>query len=181
MVAQQTGRYSKYIRPISITIDILVITILSLYFFRDLNLNMVYYIAYQTLAWIFIAFLLKFYEVYRFTTPVEIISKIFKQFSLFILVVIAFFPFAKTVIFSGKAIAIMMTISFVIIAGIKYFLFFYLKKYRITTKNNFRNAILFTINNIDLYNQWRFNLKNYNSIYSTKIVLTSFFNFLKKI
>jgi len=142
MVAQQTGRYSKYIRPISITIDILVITILSLYFFRDLNLNMVYYIAYQTLAWIFIAFLVKFYEVYRFTTPVEIISKIFKQFSLFLLVVIAFFPFAKTVIFSGKAIAIMMTISFVIIAGIKYFLFFYLKKYRITTKNNFRNAII---------------------------------------
>ena len=97
---------------------------------------------YKRQAWIFIAFLLKFYEVYRFTTPVEIISKIFKQFSLFLLVVIAFFPFAKTVIFSGKAIAIMMTISFVIIAGIKYFLFFYLKKYRITTKNNFRNAII---------------------------------------
>lgn len=91
MVAQQTGRYSKYIRPISIILDLLVITVLSLYFFRDLRLNMVYYITYQTVAWIFIAFLIKFYEVYRFTTPVEIITKLIKQAALFLLVVIAFF------------------------------------------------------------------------------------------
>jgi len=142
MVAQQTGRYSKYIRPLSIVLDVWVITILSLYFFRDLRLDMVYYIVYQSCAWILIAFLVRFYEVFRFTTPVEIISKLIKQFSILLLVVIAFFPFAKTVIFSGKAIAIMMIISFIIIAGIKYFLFFYLKRYRITTKNNFRNAII---------------------------------------
>lgn len=142
MVAQQTGRYSKYIRPLSTVLDVLVITILSLYFFRDLNLEMVYFVVYQSLAWILIAFLVKFYEVFRFTTPVEIISKLFRQFSIFLLVIIAFFPFAKTAIFSGKAIAIMMIISFILIAGIKYFLFFYLKKYRITTKNNFRNAII---------------------------------------
>lgn len=142
MVAQQTGRYSKYIRPLSIILDVLVITILSLYFFRDLNLDEVYFVVYQSLAWVLIAFLVRFYEVFRFTTPVEIISKLFKQFSIFLLVIIAFFPFAKTVIFSGKAVAIMMTTSFIIIAGIKYFLFFYLKKYRITTKNNFRNAII---------------------------------------
>ncbi|WP_298397580.1 undecaprenyl-phosphate glucose phosphotransferase [Flavobacterium sp.] len=142
MVAQQTGRYSKYIRPLSTVLDVLVLTILSLYFFRDLNLEMVYFVVYQSLAWILIAFLVKFYEVFRFTTPVEIISKLFRQFSIFLLVIIAFFPFAKTAIFSGKAIAIMMIISFILIAGIKYFLFFYLKKYRITTKNNFRNAII---------------------------------------
>ncbi|WP_395065462.1 undecaprenyl-phosphate glucose phosphotransferase [Flavobacterium sp.] len=142
MVAQQTGRYSKYIRPISIVLDALVITVLSLYFFRDLKLDLGYYLLYQTLAWILIAFLVKFYEVYRFTTPVEIISKLIKQFSIFLLVIIAFFPFAKTVIFSGKAIAILMTISFILIATIKYFLFYYLKKYRIVTKNNFRNALI---------------------------------------
>lgn len=142
MVAQQTGRYSKYIRPISITLDLLVITILSLFFFRELNLNMVYYVVYQSFAWIFIAFIVRFYDVYRFTTPVEIISKLIRQAALFLLVVIAFFPFAKTVIFSGKAIAIFMSFSFAIIIFFKYFLFFYLKKYRITTKNNFRNAII---------------------------------------
>jgi N-acetylgalactosamine-N,N'-diacetylbacillosaminyl-diphospho-undecaprenol 4-alpha-N-acetylgalactosaminyltransferase len=58
-------------------------------------------------------------------------------------------------------------------------------KYGILVNNfdldNFRNAILYSINNIDLYNQWRFNIRNYNSIYSTNIVLRSFFDFLKKI
>jgi len=39
MVANQTGRYSKYIRPISILFDLIIITILSLYFLRKLRLN----------------------------------------------------------------------------------------------------------------------------------------------
>jgi putative colanic acid biosynthesis UDP-glucose lipid carrier transferase len=142
MVAQQTGRYSKYIRPISILFDLIVVTALSLYFFRELKLNLFYYLSYQTFTWFLIAIIVKYYEVFRFTTPVEIISKLVKQFSLFLLVVIAFFPFAKTAIFSGSAIAIFITLSFVIILTFKYFLFFYLKKYRIVTGSNFRNAVI---------------------------------------
>jgi len=142
MVGQQTGRYSKYIRPISIFLDLLVISLVSFYSFKGLRLNMVNYLLYQTSAWILIAFLVKFYEVFRFTTPVEIISKLIKQASIFLLVVIAFFPFAKTTIFSGKAIALFMTISFILIVSFKYFLFYYLKKYRILTKNNYRNAVI---------------------------------------
>ena len=142
MVAQQTGRYSKYIRPINVIFDLLVISSLSLFFFKDLNLNVLYYFIYQLFSWIVIALIIRFYEVYRFTTPVEIISKIVKQFSVFLLVVIAYFPFAKTVLFSGKAIAIFMTISFILIISFKYFLFYYLKKYRIATGSNYRNAVI---------------------------------------
>lgn len=142
MVAQQTGRYSKYIRPISILFDLIVVTTLSLYFFSELKLNEFYYLLYQTFTWFLIAVIVKYYEVFRFTTPVEIITKLVKQFSLFLLVVIAFFPFAKTAIFSGSAIAIFITLSFVIILTFKYFLFFYLKKYRIVTGSNFRNAVI---------------------------------------
>jgi len=142
MVAQQTGRYSKYIRPINALFDLTVITALSTYFFRELGHNLLFYLAYQTFTWILIAIIVKYYEVYRFTTSIEIISKLLKQFSVFLLVVIAFFPFVKTVIFSGKAIAIFMTISFFIIVLFKYFWFFYLKKYRIVTGSNFRNAII---------------------------------------
>lgn len=142
MVAQHTGRYSKYIRPISIAFDLIVISVLSAYFLRELNLDMAYFLLFQGFAWIFIGFVVKFYDVFRFTTPVEIITKIIKQFAIFLLVVIAYFPFAKTVIFSGRAIAICMTVSFILIVSFKYFLFYYLKKYRITTKNNFRNAVI---------------------------------------
>lgn len=142
MVAQQTGRYSKYIRPINIVFDLMVITTLSLYFFRDLNIPLWYYISYQTIAWIVVALIVNYYEVFRFTSPVEIIAKLVKQFSIFLLVIIAFFPFSKTTVFSGKATAVFMTISFLIIVGIKYFWFFYLKKYRIITGSNYRNAVI---------------------------------------
>jgi putative colanic acid biosynthesis UDP-glucose lipid carrier transferase len=142
MVAQQTGRYSKYIRPISVLFDLMVITLLAYFLLNNLNVSCVIFLAYQIITWIFISILVKFYEVFRFTTPVEIISKIFKQFSIFLLVVIAYFPFAKTSLFSGKAIAIYMIISFVLIVSFKYFLFFYLKKYRLVTGSNFRNAVI---------------------------------------
>ncbi len=142
MVLQQTGRYSKYIRPISVLFDLMVITGLSLYFFRELNLNQFYYLVYQSLTWVVIAIIVKYYEVFRFTTPVEIITKLVKQFSIFLLMVIAFFPFVKTAIFSGKAVAFFISISFTAILAFKYFLFFYLKKYRISTGSNFRNAVI---------------------------------------
>lgn len=142
MVAQPTGRYSKFIRPVNIFVDILVLTLFSFYFFRNLNLSMGLYLLYQSFSWIMVAFLVKYYEIFRFTTPVEIISKLFKQAAIFLLVIIAFFPFAKTAIFSGKAVALFMTFSFIIIILFKYFLFFYLKKYRIITNNNFRTAVI---------------------------------------
>lgn len=137
-----TGRYSKYIRPISISFDLLVITTLSLYFFQELGLSNPLYSVYQLIAWGFVAFFSKFYEVYRFTTPVEIITKLVKQGILFLLVVIAFFPFDKTALFSGRAIAIFMSCSFILISGFKYVLFYYLKKYRLATGSNYRNAVI---------------------------------------
>ena len=142
MVSQHKGRYSKYIRPISILFDFVVITVLSLYFFRELNVNALYYLIYQTIAWILVALLIRFYEIFRFTPPVEIASKIFKQGILFLLVIIAFFPFSKQVLFSGTAVAWFLVASFSLISAFKYLLFYYLKKYRIITGSNFRNAII---------------------------------------
>lgn len=142
MVAQHKGRYSKYIRPINILFDLSVITIFSLYFFRDLRLNILYYFVYQTIAWVSIAVIVRYYEVFRFTTPVEILTKLMKQFSVFLLVVIAFFPFAKTSIFSGSTVALFMSVTFIIVVAFKTFLFIYLKRYRIVTGSNYRNAII---------------------------------------
>ncbi|HEX9981543.1 MAG TPA: undecaprenyl-phosphate glucose phosphotransferase [Flavobacterium sp.] len=142
MVAAQTGRYSKYIRPINVCIDLSVITIVSFYQFAELNLNTGTYLSYQALCWILIAYFIKFYSVYRFTTLVEILSKLVKQSVIFLLVVIAFFPFSKQSIFSGRAIAVFMVISICLITTAKFLLFYYLKKYRIVTGSNFRNAVI---------------------------------------
>ena len=142
MTAAHIGRYSKYIRPISICIDLLVVSLLCLFFFKKLNLNCIFYIIYQTLAWLSIAFFVNFYSVYRFTTPVEILSKIVKQGILFLLVIIAFFPFSKQVLFSGTAVAFFMLASFLLITIFKFFMFFYLKKYRIITGANTRKIVI---------------------------------------
>lgn len=136
------GRYSKYIRPISVLIDLMVISVLCLFFFRELNLDAVCYLLYQTVGWMAVAFFVKFYEIYRFTTPVEITTKLLKQGAIFVLVVIAFFPFSKEVLFSGRAIAIFMTSSMTLIAVSKFLLFYYLKKYRLITGSNLRRAII---------------------------------------
>jgi putative colanic acid biosysnthesis UDP-glucose lipid carrier transferase len=142
MFTHHTGRYSKYIRPISIFFDLLVISVLCFLFFKKLNINCYYYIVYQTITWIIISFFIKFYDIFRFTTPVEIVSKIAKQAILFLLVIIAYFPFSKQVIFSGRAVVLFVIFSFILITVFKFLLFYYLKKYRILYGNNFRNAVI---------------------------------------
>lgn len=142
MTVVQTGRYSKYIRPISILIDLMVIAILSFFVFKELVANTLLFVFYQYLGWSLIAFSIKFYDVYRFTPPVVIASKIFQQTILFLLIVIAFFPFSRHAIFEQRAIAIFAFSIIVLISIFKFLLFFYLKKYRIITGSNYRNAII---------------------------------------
>lgn len=142
MTAAQIGRYSKYIRPISVAFDLITINLLSLFFFKELQLNYLYYFVYQIIGWFLIAFFVKFYEVYRFTASVEIISKLSRQFILFLLIVIAFFPFSEQVIFNANSIALFTVSSLVLITIFKFLLFYYLKEYRIITGSNFRNTVI---------------------------------------
>ncbi|MBF4506292.1 undecaprenyl-phosphate glucose phosphotransferase [Flavobacterium sp. JLP] len=142
MTAFQTGRYSKYIRPISILIDLMVIAVLNFFVFQKLVSNFWLYILYQYAGWGLIAFSIKFYDVYRFTTPIEIISKIVKQGILFLLIVIAFFPFFKEAVFSETAIALFISLVILLVTIFKFSLFFYLKEYRIITGSNYRTAVI---------------------------------------
>jgi putative colanic acid biosynthesis UDP-glucose lipid carrier transferase len=142
MTAAQSSRYSKYIRPISIVFDLLVIAVLGIYFFEGLVLKFNSYIGYLLISWSVIAFLIKFYEVFRFTTPVEIITKIVKQCSLFSLLIIAYYPFTQEVVFSEKAVLLYVLFCTTLVTIFKFLLFYYLKKYRIITGSNFRNVVI---------------------------------------
>ena len=142
MTASQTGRYSKYIRPISISVDLIVILILGFLFFKDLNFNIERFLVYQLFGWITVAFFIRFYEIYRFTTPLEIISKIVKQGVIFLLITIAFFPFSKQVVFSRLMVAMFIFSVMLLITISKFLLFYYLKEYRIITGSNYRNAVI---------------------------------------
>jgi putative colanic acid biosynthesis UDP-glucose lipid carrier transferase len=142
MLFSGRGRYSKYIRPISMMLDIVAITALFPLFFNKLGIDPLYFGPYQAICWLLIALFTGFYEVYRYTTPVQILAKLVKQGILLLLVVIAFFPFYKLALFSGQAIAKYMITAMVTVGCIKFLLFYYLKRYRIVTGSNFRNTII---------------------------------------
>ncbi|MCR4032752.1 MULTISPECIES: undecaprenyl-phosphate glucose phosphotransferase [Flavobacterium] len=137
-----TGRYSKYIRPISILIDLFVISIVSFFAFKNLVSNVWILILYQNVAWAIVAFSIKFYSIYRFTVPIVIVSKIIKQAILFLLTIIAFFPFSRQAIFDESKILLFISLVLVLVTVFKFALFFYLKEYRIITGSNYRSAVI---------------------------------------
>lgn len=154
MVATQKGRYSKYLRPISVLLDLMVITFAAYIFIVPIKVGIPLYFVYQSSAWLVIAFFVAFYEVFRFTTPAEIFAKIVKQIIVFILLVIAYFPFYKQAEFSGRAVTYFLAMVFILTIFTKFLLFYYLKRYRIITGSNFRKAVIVG------YTQEAINLRN---------------------
>ncbi len=142
MAQQSKGRYSKYIRPIGVIIDLILLNFWSYFFLDNMGLNIFHFFVYQTCSWLVLSFLVGFYKIYRFTTPVEILTKIFKQISIFSLLVIAYFPFANEFQFHPKEVAIFINLVFISVVSSKYFFFIYLKKYRLATGNNYRNTVI---------------------------------------
>lgn len=136
------GRYSKYIRPISIALDFFVLTVLVKIFLNNFAQKTNLFIVYQLVSWTIIAYFTAFYEVYRFTKPAEILSKLVKQFILFTLVVIAYFSVVREIITSFRTLSFFIGFAFLYITLFKGLLFYYLKKYRIILGGNYRNAII---------------------------------------
>jgi putative colanic acid biosynthesis UDP-glucose lipid carrier transferase len=122
--------------------DLIIVCILGFYFFEHQVFNIGYYILYLIVGWCFIAFFIKFYDVYRFTAPTELISKISKQGLLFVLIVISFFPFSKQYIFNEKIVAVFILATVLLISISKFVLFFLLRRYRTITGSNFRNVVI---------------------------------------
>lgn len=136
------GRYSKYIRPISIALDFLVLTVLVKIFLKDFAQKTNIFIVYQLISWTIIAYFTAFYEVYRFTKPAEILSKLVKQFVIFSLTIVAYFSVVREIVPSFRILLFFIGFAFLYITLFKGLLFYYLKKYRIILGGNYRNAII---------------------------------------
>ncbi|MCW2117959.1 undecaprenyl-phosphate glucose phosphotransferase [Flavobacterium sp. 7A] len=136
------GRYSKYIRPISIIIDLLIIVILSLLLFNGLSFNTSNYVIYLLFSWCIVAFFSKFYQVYRFTTQIEIFSKITKQQVVFLLLAVVYFPFIANQAFNQWIIIEFFILSTLSVALAKFVLFFLLREYRLITGSNYRRTVI---------------------------------------
>jgi putative colanic acid biosysnthesis UDP-glucose lipid carrier transferase len=136
------GRYSKYIRPISVVIDFFLLVTLAEIFLNNFNVYLPYFIIFQLISWSVISYFTEFYEVFRFTKPAEILAKLVKQFTLFTLVVIAYFSVAREIIPSFRQFLIFIGFTFLYITLFKGMLFYYLKKYRVVLGGNYRRVII---------------------------------------
>ena len=141
MVKKYAGRYSKYLRPISIIFDLLVVSSF-VYLFLDQSLFRATPILVFSALWIISAFITKFYEVYRFTKLIRIISYIFYQLLLFSILVFAFFGAAQSSTPGLSQTLVFLLYTFIIISLFKLTLFYALQSYRLGFGGNFRKTII---------------------------------------
>ncbi|MFD2908604.1 exopolysaccharide biosynthesis polyprenyl glycosylphosphotransferase [Flavobacterium ardleyense] len=137
---QKTGRYSSYIRPTSIFLDLLIINLMVLVFLRAAMSNIGYHTV-LSVFWLIISYYSGYYEVYRFTKGIEILGKLLKQFILIGLITFAYVGYKYKYV-TSQEIGIFIFATFILVAFVKFFIFYFLKKYRLLYGGNFRKVII---------------------------------------
>ncbi|WP_233266003.1 undecaprenyl-phosphate glucose phosphotransferase [Formosa sp. L2A11] len=135
------GRYSGYLRPISYAIDLSIINGLALMFFFPI-VHPLLYISLVSSIWIILSLYSNFYEVYRFTREVTIMSLLLKQAVLFTLIVFAYFGFRHHLNIKTSIVLSYVGSVFGLITLAKFTIFYLLQKYRASFGGNVRNTVI---------------------------------------
>ncbi len=132
-------RYSHFIRPLFLLLDVFIINGV-VYYISDndyLNTN---FLIYNTLFWIISSFFTGFYKVYRFTRIYRIFTLLAIQFTIFILGYFSYFSlFKEGIIINNQALV--LSLIFILITFFKFLTYFALKKYR-ARGFNYRKVIV---------------------------------------
>jgi len=139
-VKRKIGRYSKYLRPITIALDLIVLELGAMWFLPQGFQNFYVYV-YLAVSWIFISLITKFYQVYRFTKLIQIAQKSIKQYFLFGLNIFAINGLVS-VANDYRSVLLYVTVSVLIIIMIKYLIFYLLKIFRKYYKGNIRRIVV---------------------------------------
>ena len=132
-------KFSHLIKPLIILFDIIFINLILYYFSSNETLGF-HLSIYCTIFWLTTSYFTKFYNVYRYTHILRILSLLGGQFFIFILAFFAYFSIFK----EGEVISKQSnTVYFIllVISITKFFSFFLLKIYRSSGKN-FRTVIV---------------------------------------
>ena len=136
----KAGRYSRYIRPTLLFLDLLIINLLVLVLLRSAMSNFGYHTV-LTLFWLIISYYSGYYEVYRFTKGIEILGKLLNQFFFTSLITFAYVGY-KYKFVTTQEIGYYIFWAFLAVAFLKFSLFYFLKKYRLFYGGNFRKVII---------------------------------------
>jgi len=132
-------RYSGYLKPFSYLVDISIISMLGI-FFKDIDHTV--FTVIMTFSWIILSTFNKFYEVYRYTREVYILSLIIRQWFLFTLIVFAFLGIFRIYHIAPKTVLQYTILAFLIIAAFKFALYYFLQKYRVAFGGNYRKTVI---------------------------------------
>ena len=137
---RKIGRYSKYLRPITITFDLIVLVIFGIWLLPD-SFQATYFYFYLAFSWIVISITTKFYQVYRFTKLIQIAQKTIKQYFLFALNIFALNGlFSLTKEYNVVGYYLLGTAIVIVLA--KYLIFWLLKLFRKYYKGNIRRIVI---------------------------------------
>ena len=148
------GRYSWLLRPFLIVFDLCVINILAFYYFNFNEQNLYFfssvflnnkhllYIVYSIVFWLLSSSLLGFYKVYRYTSPLNILSLLVKQLLVFTILVFAFIGAFRSINIQAFVTFEYIVVCFLIIAAVKLLSYYALKTFRSQLKGNVRRVII---------------------------------------
>ncbi|WP_026754295.1 undecaprenyl-phosphate glucose phosphotransferase [Sediminibacter sp. Hel_I_10] len=139
------GRYSGYLRPISYLIDLSIVNGFAVFYFFK-NIDPVIFVGFASLSWIILSVYSNFYEVYRYTREVKILSFILTQLVLFTLIIFAFSGYYHEqniypITIFNYSVAVFLSISF-----FKFAIYYLLQKYRVSFGGNYRRTVIFGAN-----------------------------------
>ena len=132
-------RYSHFIKPLQIVIDLFILNIIT-YFVYDKEYLNIFFLSYISFFWLVTSYFFAFYEVHRHTAVLSLLRLLVKQFLFFILGYFAYFGLFKEgdIVNNQFSILILTIIS---ISFVKLSWLFLLKEYR-SFGNNFRTTIV---------------------------------------
>ncbi|WP_396160863.1 exopolysaccharide biosynthesis polyprenyl glycosylphosphotransferase [Flavobacterium sp.] len=136
----KTGRYSIYIRPTIIFLDLLIVNLLVLLCMRPAMSNFGYHTI-LTLFWLVISYYSGYYEVFRYSKGIEIFGKLLKQFFYISLITFAYVGYKYKYVTTDE-VGFYILSSFILVGLLKFSIFILLKKYRILYGGNYRNVII---------------------------------------
>ena len=140
-MAYKQGRYSKFIKPLFLIIDLSIINVSVLFFDTNIT-NTNFFIAYISLLWLLISIKNQFYEVQRHSRVIQIVTLLFRQIILFALILYAFIGIFKQPNISRLSLGYYLLSVFVLITFFKFFTFFLLSKYRTLLGGNLRRVVV---------------------------------------
>lgn len=139
---KRKGRYIGFLRPFTYLLDITIISLVAFWWLQLSIKEVIVFTVFNALAWIILSLKSKFYEVYRFTKVVKILSQAFEHFALFTLIVFFYFSLYHGFEIDVVKVFKYLGLIFSIILFFKLSITFSLKRYRKFYGGNLRKTII---------------------------------------